>query len=97
MGGWYLLTGDTLFGTTVTLGLVITFLAYVQRFNQPIQQIAVLWTNIQNAIAGAERIFTILDEKPAVVDKPEAKAMTEIKGKVEFNEVSMNMKTACLS
>jgi len=68
--------------------LVITFIAYVQRFNQPIQQIAVLWTNIQNAIAGAERIFTILDEKPAVVDKPEAKAMTEIKGKVEFDEVS---------
>ncbi len=88
VGGWYLLTGDTLFGATVTLGLVITFLAYVQRFNQPIQQIAVLWTNIQNAIAGAERIFTILDEKPAVVDKPEARAMTEIKGKVEFNEVS---------
>ncbi len=88
VGGWYLLTGDTLFGATVTLGLVITFLAYVQRFNQPIQQIAVLWTNIQNAIAGAERIFTILDEKPAVVDKPEAKAMTEIKGRVEFNEVS---------
>jgi ATP-binding cassette, subfamily B, multidrug efflux pump len=52
VGGWYLLTGDTLFGATVTLGLVITFLAYVQRFNQPIQQIAVLWTNIQNAIAG---------------------------------------------
>lgn len=88
VGGWYLLTGDLLFGTIVTLGLVITFLAYVQRFNQPIQQIAVLWTNIQNAIAGAERIFTILDEKPAVVDKPEAKAMAEIKGKVEFNEVS---------
>jgi ATP-binding cassette, subfamily B, multidrug efflux pump len=88
VGGWYLLTGDVLFGTTVTIGLVITFLAYVQRFNQPIQQIAVLWTNIQNAIAGAERIFSILDEKPAVVDKPEAKAMAEIKGKVEFNEVS---------
>jgi len=88
VGGWYLLTGDVLFGTTVTIGLVITFLAYVQRFNQPIQQIAVLWTNIQNAIAGAERIFSILDEKPAVVDKPNAKRMTEIKGKVEFNEVS---------
>lgn len=88
VGGWYLLTGDLLFGTTVTLGLVITFLAYVQRFNQPIQQIAVLWTNIQNAIAGAERIFTILDEKPAVVDKPGAKAMLEIKGKVDFIEVS---------
>ncbi|MFN8384324.1 MAG: ABC transporter ATP-binding protein [Anaerolineales bacterium] len=88
VGGWYLLTGDALFGTTVTLGLVITFLAYVQRFNQPIQQIAVLWTNIQNAVAGAERIFTILDEKPAVFDKPDAKPMAEIKGKVEFDEVS---------
>jgi ATP-binding cassette, subfamily B, multidrug efflux pump len=88
VGGWYLLTGDTLFGATVTLGLVITFLAYVQRFNQPIQQIAVLWTNIQNAIAGAERIFTILDEKPAVVDTPAAKSMTEINGRVEFVEVS---------
>ncbi len=88
VGGWYLLTGDALFGTTVTLGLVITFLAYVQRFNQPIQQIAVLWTNIQNAIAGAERIFTILDEKPAVTDKPDAKEMSEIKGKVDFMEVS---------
>ena len=88
VGGWYLLKGQTLFGTTVTLGLVVTFLAYVQRFNQPIQQIAVLWTNIQNAIAGGERIFNIIDEKPAVVDKPAAKEMPEIRGKVEFNEVS---------
>ncbi|MGZ9234646.1 MAG: ABC transporter ATP-binding protein, partial [Anaerolineales bacterium] len=88
VGGWYLLNGQTLLGTTVTLGLVVTFLAYVQRFNQPIQQIAVLWTNIQNAIAGGERIFSILDEKPAVTDKPAAKEMPEIKGKVEFNEVS---------
>ena len=88
VGGWYLLKGQTLFGTTVTLGLVVTFLAYVQRFNQPIQQIAVLWTNIQNAIAGGERIFNIIDEKPSVVDRPAAKEMTEIQGKVEFNEVS---------
>ncbi len=88
VGGWYLLKGQTLFGTTVTLGLVVTFLAYVQRFNQPIQQIAVLWTNIQNAVAGAERIFGILDEKPAVTDKPNAKIMPQIQGKVEFTNVS---------
>ncbi|MFZ5877858.1 MAG: ABC transporter ATP-binding protein, partial [Chloroflexota bacterium] len=88
VGGWYLLKGTPLFGTTVTLGLVVTFLMYVQRFNQPIQQIAVLWTNIQNAVAGAERIFTILDEKPAVTDKADAKPMPEIKGRVEFTEVS---------
>jgi ATP-binding cassette subfamily B multidrug efflux pump len=88
VGGWYLLKGTTLFGTTVTLGLVVTFLAYVQRFNQPIQQIAVLWTNIQNAIAGGERIFNILDEQPAVTDKAGAQEMPQIKGRVEFNEVS---------
>ena len=88
VGGWYLLKGQTLFGTTVTLGLVVTFLAYVQRFNQPIQQIAVLWTNIQNAIAGAERIFTILDEKPAVFNKPTAQKMPEIKGLVEFDQAT---------
>ncbi len=88
VGGWYLLRGQTLFGTTVTLGLVVTFLAYVQRFNQPIQQIAVLWTNIQNAIAGAERIFTILDEKPAVNNKPAAQEMPEIKGLVEFDKAT---------
>ena len=88
VGGWALLQGGAFGGTVVTLGLVITFLQYVQRFNQPIQQIAILWTNIQNAIAGGERIFNILDEKPAVTDKPDAKPMKEIKGLVEFENVA---------
>jgi ATP-binding cassette subfamily B protein len=88
VGGWYLLQGQPLWGTVVSLGLVVTFLAYAQRFNQPIQQISVLWTNIQNAIAGAERIFNILDEEPSVQSKPGAKEMPEIVGKVEFDHVS---------
>jgi len=88
VGGWYLLKGQSLLGTTVTLGLVVTFLAYVQRFNQPIQQIAVLWTNIQNAIAGAERIFNILDEQPAVANETDAQTMPQIKGLVEFRNAS---------
>jgi ATP-binding cassette subfamily B protein len=87
-GGWALLKGQTLFGATVTFGLVITFLAYVQRFNQPIQQIAILWTNIQNAIAGAERIFGILDEDIAVTDKPNARIMPPINGLVEFDHAT---------
>ncbi len=64
IGGLVLLRNQTLFGTTVSIGLVITFITYVQRFNQPVQQIAVLWTNIQNAIAGMERIFVLMDEAP---------------------------------
>lgn len=92
VGGWFMLKGETMLGTTVTFGLVITFLAYVQRFNMPIQQIAILWTNIQNAIAGAERIFNILDEVPSVQDKPGARAMPEIKGFVDFDQVSAEYK-----
>lgn len=88
VGGWYLLKGQALFGTAVSLGLVVTFLAYVQRFNQPIQQISVLWTNIQNAIAGAERIFGLLDEVPGVQNSPHAQPMPPIVGQVEFEHVS---------
>jgi ATP-binding cassette subfamily B protein len=88
VGGWYLLRGQSFFGTVVTLGVVVTFLGYVQRFNQPIQQIAVLWTNIQNAIAGAERIFHIVDEKPAVYNKPSAREMPSIQGQVEFEHAT---------
>lgn len=88
VGGFILLSGGEFMGTVVTLGLVVTFLQYVQRFNQPIQQIAIMWTNIQNAIAGGERIFKIMDEQPAITDKADAKPMTEIKGLVEFDNVA---------
>jgi ATP-binding cassette, subfamily B, multidrug efflux pump len=92
VGGLYLLNGGSLGGTTVSVGLVITFLGYVQRFNQPIQQIAILWTNIQSAIAGGERIFSLLDEVPSVQDKPGAKEMPIIKGTVELDHVTAEYK-----
>jgi len=85
VGGLSVLRNQPLLGTTtISLGLVFTFLQYVQRFNQPIQQIAVLWTNVQNAVAGGERIFGLLDVVPDVVDKPGARDMPPIRGRVEF-------------
>ncbi len=72
VGGILMLRGEDLFGTTLTLGLIITFVLYSQQFNQPIQMIATLWTNVQSAIAGAERIFEFLDTVPEVTDKPNA-------------------------
>ena len=87
-GGLALLGNGTLFGTVISLGLVITFLLYVQRFNQPIQQIATLWSNVQNAIAGAERIFSLLDVKPGVQDAPDAQELPAIQGEVEFADVT---------
>ena len=87
VGGLLLLRGQPLFGTVISLGLVITFLNYVQRFNQPIQQISVLWTNIQSAVAGGERIFNLLDLQPAIEDAVEAQPIPTIQGKVEFQDV----------
>ncbi|MGI6207490.1 MAG: ABC transporter ATP-binding protein [Anaerolineae bacterium] len=88
VGGLALLRGQPLFGTAVSLGLIITFISYVQRFNQPIQQIATLWANIQSAVAGAERIFGLMDEKVDITDKPGAPPMPDIVGEVEFDGVS---------
>ncbi len=88
VGGMALLGDGTLFGTAVSLGVVVTFLGYVQRFNQPIQQISVLWTNIQGAIAGGERIFGLLDEPSAIVDAPDAVKLPTIAGRVEFQDVT---------
>ena len=86
-GGLALLRGQSLFGTAISLGLIITFINYVQRFNQPVQQISVLWTNLQSAIAGAERIFGLLDTRADVVDRPDAQTMPTIQGRVEFDHV----------
>lgn len=93
VGGLSVLRNEPLLGTSIiSLGVVITFIQYVQRFNQPIQQIAVLWTTIQNAIAGGERIFNLLDERPDIVDKPNAKEMPLINGKVEFIDAKAEYK-----
>ncbi len=92
VGGIAFLRGQDLFGTTVSLGLIVTFIGYVQRFNQPIQQISVLWTNIQSAIAGAERIFDLLDTQPDVTDREDAREMPPIRGVVEFVNVEAEYK-----
>jgi ATP-binding cassette subfamily B multidrug efflux pump len=86
-GGLALLRGQTLGGTVISLGLVITFLQYVQRFNQPIAQISVMWTNLQSAVAGAERIFGLLDSRPEVQERAAAQRMPSIQGRVAFDQV----------
>jgi ATP-binding cassette subfamily B protein len=88
VGGLVMLGGGTLGGTTMSLGLIITFISYAQRFNMPIQQISVMWTNIQSAIAGGERIFGLLDTPPDLKDKPDARVMPPITGRVAFDNVS---------
>jgi ATP-binding cassette subfamily B protein len=90
VGGILMLRDQDLAGTVISLGLIVTFISYAQQFNQPIQMIATLWTNVQSAIAGAERIFEFLDEQPDVQDKPGAPAMPAIQGHVELRDVHMS-------
>jgi ATP-binding cassette subfamily B protein len=87
VGGMAILRGQDFFGTAISFGLMVTFLGYVQRFNQPIQQISVMWANIQSAIAGGERIFGLIDTVPDVQDLPQAVPMPPIRGAVEFKDV----------
>lgn len=87
VGGFIILSGQDLLGSTISVGLIITFIAYTQQFNRPVQQISVLWTNIQSGIAGAERIFNLLDENPDLTDKPDAVEMPPIEGHVRLDNV----------
>jgi ATP-binding cassette subfamily B protein len=87
VGGLILLRNQPFFGATLSLGLIVAFIAYTQRFNQPISQIAVLWANLQSAVAGGERIFGLLDTVPELQDEPGAKTMPPIAGRVVFDGV----------
>ena len=90
IGGILILRQQDIGGTVLSLGLLITFISYVQQFNQPIQLIATLWTNIQSAIAGAERIFEFLDTAPDITDRPDAIELPPIQGHVELRDVWMS-------
>ena len=80
-GGWLVVQGRA------TIGLVIAYMTYVQRFYRPIQMISSLWTQFQSAIAGAERIFDLVDTKPEVTDAPGAIELPPIQGRVAFEYV----------
>lgn len=86
IGGLVLLgENQVIGGSIITLGTVFAFLQYTQRVNQPIAQIAILWTNIQSAFAGGERIFNLLDTEIDITDKPGATKMPIIQGRVVFD------------
>src|SRR5438105_111665 len=87
VGGAILLSGQSVMGSTVSLGLIVAFIAFTQRFNQPISQISAMWTNVQSAVAGGERIFGFIDLVPDLQDAPDAKEMPPIEGHVVFDRV----------
>jgi ABC-type multidrug transport system fused ATPase/permease subunit len=84
-GGGMLIARDAL-----TIGVVVAFLAYVTRFFQPIQELSRLYTTLQAATAGGERVLHLLDTAPEIQDLPGAVAIPPVEGKVELSHVSFS-------
>ena len=74
-------------GQVIDSSIVVSFYMYISRFFNPIQTLAEQFDMLQRSFAGAEKIFTILDMVPEVVDEPDAIEMDEIKGEIEFKDV----------
>jgi len=74
----------------VSIGVIVSFLTYVRRFYQPIRELANLYGQLQAALAGAERVFELLDEVPAIVDAPEAIDLPPVTGRIEYDDVSFS-------
>lgn len=81
-GAWMVVRG------WVTVGMVAAFMSYADYFNRPLNQLANLYGMVQSALAGAERVFLILDEVSEVNDAPNAVDLTDVKGDVDFENVS---------
>ncbi|MCY3916899.1 MAG: ABC transporter ATP-binding protein [Chloroflexi bacterium] len=72
---------------SLTLGTVIAFLAYVNRFFLPVQELSQLYATMQTAMAGGERVINLLNTEPAINDRPDALPMPPIEGRIEFRGV----------
>jgi ATP-binding cassette, subfamily B, multidrug efflux pump len=81
VGGW-LVVGDLL-----TAGTLVAFVLYVERFFEPIRELAQRYNTFQSTMAGCERIFGLLDTKAEIDDLPNAKVLPPIKGQVDFKDV----------
>jgi ATP-binding cassette subfamily B multidrug efflux pump len=82
LGGWLALHGH------VQVGVIATFIVYIRNFFNPMRAIAMLYNQLQSALAGAERIFIVLDAKPSVEDAPGALPLPKVEGAVKFDHVS---------
>ena len=82
LGGWLALQG------LVTVGIIATFINYAQNFISPLRQLANMYNSIQAALAGAERVFEIIDAPAEADDAPDAAPLETSRGEVRFDHVN---------
>lgn len=81
-GGAKVVTG------TLTLGALVAFVQYSERFWRPISDLSEKFNIVQAALASSERIFLLLDTPPQVVGRPDPVRLPEVRGRVSFEDVS---------
>lgn len=81
LGGWLALEG------LVSVGMIATFINYGQNFTSPLRQLANLYNSIQAALAGAERVFEIIDTPSEIADLPDAAPIAAFRGEVSLTNV----------
>ena len=87
LGGKGYIDNISFFGQVLLSETIVTFYSYISKFFNPIQNLAEQFNWLQSAFASAEKIFTILDIEPKVVDEPDAIELDEVKGDIEFRDV----------
>ncbi|WP_434379595.1 ABC transporter ATP-binding protein [Melittangium boletus] len=81
-GGYRILEGE------LSVGLLAAFLIYTQQFFRPLQMVSSIYTLMQAALAGAERVYAILDEAREPADAPDARVLEHAEGRLSFERVS---------
>ena len=84
IGGWMTLRG------WATVGTIAAFISYSRQFAHPLRMLGDLYNQIQAALAGAERIFEVIDEEPELKDAPDALRLNDIQGEVVFDAVDFS-------
>jgi len=80
--------GYLVFSGSLSIGILSAFLIYVQQFFRPIQLASQVYTQAQAAVAGAERIYNILDEEPEPEDPQDVPKLGQAKGRISFEHVT---------
>ena len=76
----------------ISVGVIASFISYSKQFSRPLNELANTFNTLQSGIAGAERVFEILDEQEESKDKENAIIIEDIKGEVEFKNVNFQYK-----
>ena len=87
LGGKGYLDGASFLGQTLNAGIIVSFYMYINKFFTPIQNLAEQFNWLQSAFASAEKVFTIMDIEPKLVDAPDAIELDHVRGEIEFRDV----------